>query len=155
MKTKILLVLACGVVLCGCSSPSPKPSVESAFISEEAAKKSAEFIREHSGLIRNGISAIVQYFVYKTPEGYDRQRIISQINVISSNLSDLLSKGQFNAEQVRQSLKIYEKEATPVMIALATIIDSSIEDLQKNGYGDLSIEIVKATLAGISDGTNE
>lgn len=144
----ILMLMLSLFQLVGCSS---LPKAED--ITEEKAQRAADYIKERSGLIENGVSKIIELAITAIPQGSDKQHYINIVNGVSSKLNDLLVNGKFDSASIRTACKIED----PIIgggIALAgELLIVELNTLRKNGYVDFTAAILTAATKGIADGT--
>lgn len=122
--------------------------------SQEDAHHVASWVTERQGFIENAVAAITQVAIYSTDQDtIERTNMLLLFHVLSNNLNALIDHGNVDAESVRTALKVDETYFTPIVQAITPIIQSEIKTFQENGFGDATIEILKAVTLGIKDGT--
>lgn len=133
----------------GCSTPSPERQAEF----EAKAGYVGDWVAERSGLIQVAVQATTHVIIYSQVDIEDRQEVVARIHVIADNLSALVDREQVDPDAVRQALKAKEQYINTALIAVASLYSAEYEQLRKNGYGNLSISILRAVANGVRDGT--
>jgi hypothetical protein len=141
----IAMILVCLLMLTGCSTMSEN---------EPKAHQIASWVSERQGFIENAVAAITQVAVYSTEkDSIERTNTLLMLHVISSNLNGLITSGNVDADSLKEAFRVDQQYFTPVMNAVVPLVYGEIQNFKNNGYGDVSIEILKAVSLGIKDGS--
>lgn len=141
---KKILLMGIVLIFTGCSTLPQN---------QDEAHKAADFINQRSGFIEDGVAAVVREGVYLAKDGSDKQRIIDICNAVATAINDCLTSGNTDPESLRRAFIVSEPYYDNLFQAVCKIVFDEIENLKTNGYADETIAIMKATTAGIKDGT--
>jgi len=142
----LAMVLCASLFLAGCTTEQIKES-------DESAHQVASWVAERQGFIENIVMAVVQANVYSTDAGtVERNNVLLRWHVASGNINSLITQGKVDMQSIREAFKVNEQYFDPVADAFAPVIANEINKFQQNGFGDATIEILKAVSAGIRDG---
>lgn len=143
------MIAILGLSLCGCSTLDFQKN-------EPKAKELAGWVKNRSGLIQNAVAAATQLAVFSfEKDSEERSKIKADLHIIGESLNVLTTGGTINPEEIRATLDIDEEYIGTILKLAASLFQANLEDFQKNGYGDVSVEIVKSITAGIRDGSTE
>lgn len=123
-------------------------------VTEEKAKDASHWIQERQGFIQNAVAAITQVAVYSSDKDTaERANTLVVIHAIAGNVNALINHEKVDPESIKNALKINEPYFAPIMAAITSLIQAELNNFKENGYGSLSIEILKAVSAGLKDGS--
>lgn len=148
MKKIILFLISLSILaLFGCTTIKENAT-------EPKARDAAQWVKTRAGFIENAVAAITHVAVYSSEEdSNDRLNTLLVMHALSKNINAVVSEGKVDADSIREALKINEPVFGPLFESIAQLAQSEINNFKQNGYGDLTIEILKAVSKGVSDGT--
>ena len=149
----LMAILSLGVT--SCVTTNQDGQVVEADTAELKAKAAAEWVANASGLLQAGVATAVQIGVYSANQDDPVEAASTKavLHAVSSNLSALLESGATDPASVALALKIKEPYFAPIFIGVANLYSSQYARLQKNGYADFAIELLKALSKGVADGS--
>lgn len=146
MKNLFLIAV---LLLCGCSTVDYQKE-----LNEDNARKAADWVKERSGFIESAVMSITHIAVYSTEKDTEeRTEILNTLHIVSSNLNSLVENKIVEPDSIRAALKIKEPYIGAIMSAVFSLIQVESGHFKENGYGNLSIEILRAVSKGVADGS--
>lgn len=146
---KILLICIASFGLIGCAT---EPNV--ILTPEDRAHIAATWVADKSGLIEAAVQGLTQAGIYGfEKDSQERAHTIAAVHVLAANLNALVNSGRVDPDSIRSALDIKEEYIGGIIAGVEPIIANYITIFQKNGYADLTIEIVKAVSKGMEDAT--
>lgn len=144
---KKLLLLIPFILMIGCSTTPKSPY-------EEKAKIASEWVAERSGFIEVAVQTSTHIIIYSVEKDSEkRAELLAILNTVSTNLNTLISEGKVDPMSVRNALKVKEEYVGTILSGVASIYTAEYSNIQKNGYANLAIEILKAVSRGVANGT--
>lgn len=138
-------------MLSGCQTTQPN-AVE--LTSEEQAREAADWIRDRSAYIEPAVQGVVAVVIYSTQEDSpERDHVIAILHSVSSNLVAIIESGKTDPVSVKAAFRVKEDYFNDVFQATAQIVSAEVARARKNGYGDLTAEILLAASRGIENAT--
>lgn len=117
------------------------------------AEQAAQYLKDRYSYIEPAVQGLVQVAVYAAPQGSDRERIISQCNAVATALDSIVNSRKPDGAQIAAAFKVEESYAKNIFQAVGNVLSAELDKAQKNGFGDLAIEIIKIVSEGIKNGT--
>lgn len=121
---------------------------------EQVAENSAKWVDDKSALIEDATAAITRAAIFSfAKDSSERSHVTDIVHTISANLNAAVAGGTVDPDQIRNVLKIEEPYIGGFISAFSSLFESYLDLFNKNGYGHMSLSIVKALSAGAEEGT--
>jgi len=146
-----LMVALMMVGVIGCATAG------SGLLTDDQKAQSArakEFVKNACPTVRlSSYIAVKLALQYAEQDNEAREKLRLQIFMVSSQLSQLLNRGEFHPDEVTQALKVKEKYVSDLLEATGLLYRATYDQLEGSDNAEMAIDLLKALADGVKDGT--